>query len=218
MARRDIRHPHITMSDSSPIPPPRNTAGDDSNSVLRSDVEHSAIATAPPRIRRVRDVAVRLRDPRLIVYQIGAVVAAITLFSMWPAIVHLIGHFGRETSIGVARWAQLVLLVAFMQLAYVAYMVLVPDRSTLRVVTIVSAIVTFGYAVVLGICCADALGWTLTTEKTSGGIRFLELDEQVIRGRASAWCAAVLGLFGLATYLCGRASFFGGHAGGSGRK
>jgi hypothetical protein len=91
-------------------------------------------------------------------------------------------------------WARVILLVAALQLAYLAWMAILPDRSTLWVAMLV-------FAVVATLC---ALGMAVGLATPAD--RPLPLGLDAVREKIARWCAAALLLNTLATWLCGRMS------------
>ena len=143
------------------------------------------------------------------VYQMAAILTFLAVLSMWPAAIQVVQHFsaGQDEIAGIDRWAQWVLLVGFLLLAYAVYLVQLPDWSTLWVATISTAAVSFSYALALGMCCADSLGWSFSSSDTNPFVLYLEVGDELVRGQATRWCAIVLALSGMATYCLGRASY-----------
>ncbi len=89
-------------------------------------------------------------------------------------------------------WARLVLLLALLQGAYVAWLAITPDWLTVRAVMIVFAAVAAFY----GMATAYAIAMPLDSP--------MPLGMGGIRGTMPRWCGAVLLLTFLATYGCGR--------------
>ncbi len=110
------------------------------------------------------------------------------LFSVGPAA----AHWNLEAAAG---WARVVLLAAALQTAYLAWMLLAPDWSTVRAVMVVFA--------------AGATGAAVATAAILFAPRDLPLPLGVepVRHWLPAWLAAVLAVQGLGAYLCGRLSF-----------
>ncbi len=93
-----------------------------------------------------------------------------------------------------AGWARIVVLIAMVQAFYIAWMLNRPDWSSVWVVMLVFA----GVAAVYGAATAIAL---VTPPE-----RPMPLGMGPVRHWAGSWCAAVLLVMSLATYLCGRSS------------
>ena len=110
----------------------------------------------------------------------------VTVFSVTPAVVHL----NLATAPG---WARVALALAALQVAYIVWMLVTPDWSTVWVVMLVFALVAALYALVTAIVLVTPLDRPVP----------LELGD--IRATAVRWCGAVLMATTLATYLCGRA-------------
>lgn len=111
----------------------------------------------------------------------------IALFSVGPAAVHL-------NLAAAPGWARVVLLLAALEAAYVAWMLAAPDWSTAWVLMLVFA-----------------AGATLTATATAATLA-TPLDQPMplglgaIRRWAPAWFAAVMAVQGLGAYLAGRLS------------
>ena len=118
----------------------------------------------------------------------AALLGLLVIFSTTPALAHL----DLQLAPG---WARAVLLVAGLQTAYVIWMALTPDWSTVRVVMMVFAAVSALYGMATAVAVATPLDSPLP------------LGMQQVRHSASYWCGAILLLMSLATYLCGRVSF-----------
>jgi len=123
----------------------------------------------------------RVRTVRLL----GLFFVAVALVAVVPALYHL----NLATAPG---WARVVLLVGFLQMAYVIWMIVWPDGSTVWVVMFVFAAVSALYA--------SALAVGVSTP--SDGPLPLGLGPH--RLHLAPWSAAVLLLNALATYLAGR--------------
>jgi hypothetical protein len=93
------------------------------------------------------------------------------------------------------RWARCALVLAAMQLFYVAWMVTLPDWSTVWVVSWVFASMAAAYAAALAV-----LWFTPRPD-------LLILDLAGVEQQARRWCIAVTLLLCLASYLAGRTSF-----------
>jgi len=101
------------------------------------------------------------------------------------------GHLNVAAAPG---WARLILLVALLQLAYLAWMAISPDWSTVWVVMVVFAVVAA--------FCALATAVAVATPAD----RALPLGLDAVREKMARWCVAALLLNVLGTYLCGRTS------------
>ncbi len=123
------------------------------------------------------------------VYYLGAGLAVLSVFQLAPAAGHL-------DVASAPDWARVLIVLAMVQLAYCAWMVLVPDWSTVWIAMLVFAVVTALYGAALG-----AVMFTPTGEPV-----LLGMDE--VRQPARLWCGAILLLSGLMTYVCGRISFW----------
>ncbi len=101
-------------------------------------------------------------------------------------------YLNLETAPG---WARVVILVAVIQVFYIAWMLAAPDWAGVWVVMVVFAVVSTAY----GMGTAMAITWPVEKPMLLGvGDEF--------RTSAKYWCGSVLAVMSLATYLCGRTS------------
>ncbi|MBN1588370.1 MAG: hypothetical protein JW888_02540 [Pirellulales bacterium] len=115
---------------------------------------------------------------------LSVVLGLLVVLSTVPAL----GHWNLATAPG---WARLLLLIAALQIAYLVWMALLPDWSTVWVVMLVFAASATFYAL------ATALVVTMPAD------RVLPFGLDAVRDKAARWCGAVLLLNVLGTYLCG---------------
>jgi hypothetical protein len=112
--------------------------------------------------------------------------AAVALFNAGPAVV-------KHANLFIAPdWARLALLLACLQLVYVAWMASIPDWSTVFVGMLVFASVCALYAVAMAVVMFTPLDTPLP------------LGLSNVRQSAAGWCFAVLAMNGMMTYACGR--------------
>ena len=140
----------------------------------------------------------------VLVYQLCVALATVALLSVWPALDQLSAHLRAVNGQPLDRWVALVLVIGIVQLAYVVYLVQLPDWSTVWMATLTHAAITFGYALILGVSCADALGWSTLGAQEYGLASYLGFADEMYSRRAIPWSATMLCLFGLLTYGCGR--------------
>ena len=88
------------------------------------------------------------------------------------------------------------LLVGVVQLAYVIYVVQMPDWSSVMVVTVVSLVTATSYAALLS--------FTVLAPADSEVIALLDLTDVLADGRASGWCFIMLCIASLLSYFSGR--------------
>jgi len=137
-------------------------------------------------------------DQVAIVRAIGVSLAAVAAISAIPAVMDINQHLSIEGSLGVARWAYLILMLATLQVAYSTYVFQLPDWSTVWVVTIVTLVISTGYAMMLGLSLiADGDGWL---------VGILDMGDAFRNGHVSLWCFIMLCLTGLVSYFSGRIS------------
>lgn len=122
------------------------------------------------------------------VYFLAVGLVVVTLFCAAPATKHL-------NLAEAPGWARIVLLLSALQLVYIAWMVSLPDWSTVWVGMLVFAIVASIYGMGMAIVMATPRD------------RPLMLGMDAVRYSAAGWCLAVVLLTSLMTYFCGRISF-----------
>lgn len=120
---------------------------------------------------------------------LAGILLAATLFSVTPVVYQM--QVNLATAPG---WARVVVLLATLQVVYVVWMASAPDWSTAWVVMLVFAGVSALYAV------ATALVFATPPDQA------MPLGLGEVRYSARAWCAAVLAVMSLCTYLAGRFS------------
>lgn len=120
------------------------------------------------------------------------------LFGVIPAAMDVADHLSNiDESLGISRWAYLLLLLGLVQVAYAIYVVQLPDWSTVWVIAVMSLIVASGYAMFLAV--------TLLASHQSSVLRALDLH-RVAEGRAGGWCFIMLCTTCLTAYFAGRLS------------
>jgi hypothetical protein len=122
------------------------------------------------------------------VYAVGIGMALVAIVAAIPALMFL--PFG-EAPI----WARLVLLASAIQLAYVGWMMLVPDWSTVRSTMFLFVGVAAAYGFAMATAIATPAGAPVTFEMGP------------VRTNAIQWCAVVMGLIAIATFFSGRLAF-----------
>ena len=113
------------------------------------------------------------RQPRYshqTVYWLGAGLILLCLFHLGPV-------YGHLNLAAAPTWARIVLAITLVELAYVVWMVTVPDWSTVWTAMIVFALVAAVYGA--------ALALTVMTPRTTAML--FDLDEN--RDAARLWCA-----------------------------
>ncbi len=96
---------------------------------------------------------------------------------------------------GAPAWAQVILVIAVVQLLYIFWMASLPDWSTVWVTMIVFAVTSAVYGFALAV--------TLLTPVGQG----LPLNLEQVHRIAPAWCGAMVLFTFLGAFLCGRYSF-----------
>ncbi len=118
---------------------------------------------------------------------LGLFLAIVIVFSLLPVAWKM--HWNLATAPG---WARLVVLLALVQAAYVAWMSNRPDFTTVWVVMLVFAAVATLYG--------SATAMAIATPRDQPML----LGMAEVRYTAGTWCCCVLLAMSLATYLCGR--------------
>ena len=179
--KRPVPPPLPPQQPATQSPPPEPTAAHARPSPTRRLRSHGQPSRMPPGV--YRPDAGNVATVKWLALILGLVVA----FSITPVL--YLAHFNPATA---PDWAHLVLAVAVVQAAYIAWMLNVPDWATVWVVMLVFAAVSALYAVATAVAVATPLEEPI----------WLDMGE--VRNSAGAWCGAVLLAMSLATYLCGR--------------
>jgi len=187
-------------------PPAGSPAGEESQATADESLSAGMPRIAPPSLPRV-ETRDRLEPPqrptprptptigaycadrgkRQTVRLLALMLAAIALVGLTPVV-----WFGQLPMAPAPAWAVLVTFVAVLQLLYVAWLVVTPDWATLRVLAGGFLLVAIAYG----------LGWLLLVTAPPADILSLGLADH--RRSAPRWCASVLLLNLLASYLCGQ--------------
>lgn len=115
----------------------------------------------------------------------------VVVFSLFPV------FYLRYLNLAAAPgWARIVLLVAVVEAAYIAWMLNAPDWASVWVVMLVFAAASAVYA--------TAAAYAVATVVATPAAKPMLLGMDEVRGSAGAWCGSVLSAMALATYLCGR--------------
>ena len=153
-----------------------------------STVEPESPASAETITSRARTGYRPDSDKRLTVYYLATAMGALSVFALAPALPHW--------NLGSAPgWARAIWLLSLLQLAYVAWVVSIPDWTTLWSSMIVFTIVAALYGLTMTVA--------LTTPQADG----VPLDLTDVRRQAVLWCAGVMLLAFLVAYCCGRAAW-----------
>jgi hypothetical protein len=127
-------------------------------------------------------------DKRWTVYYLAVAMAALSLFSMIPALPHW-------NLAAAPAWARAVWLLSLLQLAYVVWVASIPDWATLWSSMIVYTVVAALY------------GLTMMVALTTPVVDIVPLDLTDLRRQAVLWCLVVVLLACLLAYFCGRAAW-----------
>ena len=120
---------------------------------------------------------------------LAMILGLVIAFSVCP--VFYLAHWNLAAAPG---WARIVVLLAVVQAAYIAWMLNVPDWSSVWVAMLVFAAVSTLYGTATAIALATPIDQPMLLGMTE------------VRHSAGAWCGSVLLVMSLATYLCGRTS------------
>ncbi len=153
-----------------------------------SEIGDSQTLAVSSRPRRA--VCIHVPDPSWTssLWYLAGVLGGLVVFSAVPALRHA------DLAAGPI-WARAVLLIAALQLVYLAWMGVTPDWSSVLVVMVVFAVVALGYAVAIVLVLVTGDGAPLP------------LEIEAARNTSALWCATVLVLSLLGVYLTGRFSF-----------
>lgn len=124
------------------------------------------------------------------VYLLAAALAIVVICSIIPVLAK--GHLNVVAAPG---WARAVLLVGALQLAYIVWLVALPDWSTVWVGMLLFALVAAAYG----------MFWMIIVFTAPGEQMILSLHD-LPRSQAGGWCASVVLVTGLMSYFCGRIS------------
>lgn len=166
------------------VPPPMAIELGGPDAPLAAALE-SAVSPPTPQLRRrgyQADVA-----HKQTVYWLAAGLLLLALFQAAPVVRH--GNLGAAPD-----WARWALLIALVELAYVAWMATLPDWSTAWVAMMLCAAVAALYALALGAAVVTPRGRSV----------LFEMDD--VRDAARYWCSAVILLTFLLAYACGHAA------------
>ena len=133
---------------------------------------------------------------RRTVYYLGLALALTAVFSVVPAVLDVVAHFRAFDSPGIQRWAQLLLLIGVLELAYAVYLVQLPDWSTVWVVAVFGVLVSCLFAVGIGV--------SMFPGRQSEIVAFLDIADK--QSQAAAWCVCAMSITLLVTYFLGRCS------------
>ena len=141
-------------------------------------------------IRRIDASRIADEDafPRRSIHRLAAGIVAVALLQLIP----LWNHWNLTTAPNWARWIAMLVLL---QTAYAAWMAILPNRTTVRVVTIVLVVVATFYGIAFGI--------TLIESQLNSSM--LQLSE--VRKHARLWCPTIMLLICGITYFAGRVAF-----------
>jgi hypothetical protein len=130
--------------------------------------------------------------------RLAAAVLLVAIVSSLPAGIQLVAAFRGGAPSSMPRWCYLLLAVAILEAAYALYLYLLPDVSSLWVVT--------WFCLVLATVSALLFGLTYAAGNESPLIQQLELGEGVSHAATVGWCFLMLALNGLLAYLGGRSA------------
>ena len=132
------------------------------------------------------------RIHRTSVYWLATGQALLACFTAIPAF----WQMGAEQ---IAPWIYVVLMLAFLQGAYAAWLCLSPDYSSAQVAMFASGLIAAIYAAATAVC------WL--TEARTGGWFHIGSLKMIYGNKPALWCAAVMLLASLVAYFCGHVSY-----------
>ena len=138
------------------------------------------------------------RTHQLAVYQLAAALVAAALFSVAPAIWDIVEYVQIPESQFVARWALVLLLLGAVQIAYVIYLVQLPDWTSVWVITV--------YLLFLAAIYAAVLGLVLISSESGLVVGSLQLADKLAGGKAVLWCLCMVGVSTILAFFAGRLS------------
>lgn len=122
------------------------------------------------------------------IYLLAVALLATVIVSLVPAAPHY-------NFLQAPLWARVVFCVGIVQLIYVIWMVALPDWSTVWVGMVLFALGASGYA----------MFWMIAAFSAPGQEMVMGLNE-FPKHQVAGWCACMVLLMGLMSYLCGRFS------------
>jgi hypothetical protein len=131
-------------------------------------------------------------------YQLAGAVILTALFSVAPAIWDVVEYAQFPEGQFVARWALALFLLGLVQLAYAAFLVQLPDWSSVWVVTVYSLVLAAIYAAVLGL--------VLLSSEEGLVVRALQLSDKLAGGKAVLWCLSMVSVSTILAFFAGRLS------------
>lgn len=157
-----------------------------------------AIASPPPLPATVAAPLGTDRGNTWAAYQLAAALIVAALFSVAPAVWDVIEYAQFPESQFVARWALVLFLLGVVQLAYAAFLVQLPDWTSVWVVTIYSLLLAAIYAAVLGL--------VLLSDETGIVVAALQLSDKLAGGKAVLWCLSMVSISTILAFFAGRLS------------
>jgi hypothetical protein len=131
-------------------------------------------------------------------YQLAAAIVIAALFSIAPAVWDVIEYAQVPEGQFIARWALALFLLGAVQLAYAAFLVQLPDWTSVWVVTIYSLSLAAVYAAVLGL--------VLLTSEHGLVVTALQLSDKLAGGKAVLWCLSMVSVSTILAFFAGRLS------------
>jgi hypothetical protein len=117
---------------------------------------------------------------------------------MFPALWQITAALGEGKADAIAAWALCLVLIGLLQLAYAAYLVQLPDWSSVWVVTVMMLVMTTLYATLM------ALSWLSNGQHRL--LLLLDLSGLVIRNKVTGWTFIMVSICALYAYFSGQCS------------
>ena len=124
--------------------------------------------------------------------------AAVAILGAAPAVWEIFDYLQFPSGQAIAGWAFVLLLLAFVQIAYAVYVAHVPDWTSAWVVSIVCLSSAVLYAMLLGI--------TFVSREESRLIQALQLTDKLVGNKAAFWSIAMISALSLLSWFAGHIS------------
>ena len=123
---------------------------------------------------------------------------AAAFFSVFPSLWDLFAYASGTSASPLGRWAIVLGMLGVVQVAYAIYLIQLPDWTTVWMVTL--------FALASAALYAMALGLTIISGEDGWLVRFLQLHDKVVGGKAALWCLCMMSVMTLLAFFAGRIS------------
>ncbi len=131
-------------------------------------------------------------------WQLAAALVGATLLSIGPSLWEISDYLRTDSTLTIAPWAFLLLVLGIVQLGCIMLLVQVPDWSSVWIVTLQSLALAAVYAAVLGL--------TIITDGDSPLVDVLKLNAEHTNGKAPPWCVCLAATYACLAFFAGRMS------------